>query len=787
MKKTLFFSSLFAGFMIILISIYGFFLLRYRPGLPSEIELQSLKKIDNFEIEKVKDIEFILSQKAVDEESVFYLEFNDKTEIKVAKFVPYYSQTPFPLIYLLIGVFCLAIGILVFFLRSEDAKARIFYWVSLAFSSSLIISGGFYCLRGHWFSYLPGILFNFFYPLSPALLLHFSLSFSKSKVKINRLFIYGPALIFSGILEGLFLHSSMNSSIETHRIYQSIFYVFRCYLISYVLLTILNLIVRYKKSALEEEQAQIKWIFYGLFVGLGPFILLYQLPEVLRINPFISEDFSSVFFVFIPVALAFSIIKFKLMNVELVINRSLVYFILTIFIASFYLFSVRLLYGLFSKFFYIEETAVTLISAIAAAVAFHPARKKIQDFVDKSFFRISYDYRKSILTFNERAQKMVNQDQLVDFFLLKIEKVLPLEQIGLSVYSESTGKPKLIIARNGNKDLDSLTSLIRSSGRILAKKRAVRTEENIEFSKESILEQNELEMVLPLSFRLTALTGFLSLGKKKSGERFSRDDIELLATMTGELTLNLERIRLQEEVIYERAEKEKLDELNRLKTEFVSKVSHELRTPMSSIRGLAEVLQAGKIKEKTKREELLDLVASESSRLSRFLHNILDFGKIERQIKTYNFQEAEIQSIVKEVVELFKQRLESEGFVLKTHLAENPVILKIDQDSVKQALTNLIDNAIKYSAKEREIDILLIEKEKQVEVQVKDKGIGIPPEEQKKIFEGFYRHPEASRHNPEGVGLGLKITRYIMEAHNGEIKVESQSNKGSTFSLIFPK
>jgi len=83
--------------------------------------------------------------------------------------------------------------------------------------------------------------------------------------------------------------------------------------------------------------------------------------------------------------------------------------------------------------------------------------------------------------------------------------------------------------------------------------------------------------------------------------------------------------------------------------------------------------------------------------------------------------------------------------------------------------------------------IQVVEKEKQVEIQVKDKGLGIPPKEKKKIFEGFYRHAEASRHSPKGVGLGLKIVKHIMEAHKGEVKVESQPSKGSTFSLIFPK
>ncbi|MBA7693535.1 Alkaline phosphatase synthesis sensor protein PhoR [subsurface metagenome] len=296
-----------------------------------------------------------------------------------------------------------------------------------------------------------------------------------------------------------------------------------------------------------------------------------------------------------------------------------------------------------------------------------------------------------------------------------------------------------------------------------------------------------MELIIPLSFRTADLAGYLSLGKKKSGERYTRDDLELLLTMARELALNLERIRLQEEVFEERAEREKLDELNRLKTEFISTVSHELRTPMSSIRGLAEVLQAGKIKDKAKQDELISLVVDESGRLSRFLHNILDFGKIERQAKTYNFQNAEIQSIVRETVKLFLYKLESDGFVLQTNLPENPLLLEIDKDAVKQALTNLIDNAIKYSSDEKDIVIQVLEKEKQVEIQVKDKGLGIPSKEREKIFEGFYRHAEASRHNPKGTGLGLKIVKHIMEAHKGEVKVVSQPSKGSTFSLIFPK
>jgi signal transduction histidine kinase len=131
--------------------------------------------------------------------------------------------------------------------------------------------------------------------------------------------------------------------------------------------------------------------------------------------------------------------------------------------------------------------------------------------------------------------------------------------------------------------------------------------------------------------------------------------------------------------------------------------------------------------------------------------------------------------------------LETAGFSLRTDLPDEPLFLEIDQDAIRQALTNLVDNAIKYSSNDREILVSLLEKGNKIEIQVKDKGIGIPDGEKGKIFEGFYRHHEASQHNPKGVGLGLKMVKYIMDAHKGEIKVESQPNKGSTFILVFSK
>jgi len=791
MKKFSYICSLIAGFFIFLLSLYGFFLLQKRAGLPVEIrqalEEQRLIQIEDIKIEKKIDTEFILSRRSAGESLTFYVEENGKVKKIQGGLIAYYSQYPFPIIYLVIGCFCVIMAFVVFFLRPEELRARLFYWCALVFSFASIINGGFYCLREAWPSYIPGILHNVFYPLSLALLLHFSLTFVRLKVKALYFLIYLPTALIVIAWEYTFLKAGLSSSIEVFRQYQSVVFIHRFYVIFYVLLIFFVFFLGYKKSYLEEQKAQIKWILYGLIFGVGPFILLYQAPRILINRTLISEELSGVFFAFLPVAFTFSIIKFKLMNIELIINRSVVYAILTIFTVSIYLLSIQVIQTLFSKSLPIQQEVVTVIAALAVAVAFHPARKKIQDFVDKSFFRLSYDYRKSILSFNERAHRMAHTDHLVNFFLTKVNKTIPLEYVGFFVCSSRTAEPEIFLEIGGHKALDTFKSKILGRDQIFGRRRSVQTELGIDFSAESWMEENNLEMVLPVPFRSMELFGFLVLGKKKSGAKYSRDDIELLLTMTETLALNLERIRLLEEVVYERAEKEKFDELNRLKTEFISNVSHEIRTPMSSIQSMSEILQQKKIKDREKQDELLNLMTDECGRLSRFLHNILDYGKIEQKVKAYTFQETDVCLVVEQVLKMFSYKLRSLRFVLKKHLPHKSVLINIDPDSIKQALTNLIDNAIKYSSDKREISVRIVEKSDEVNIQVQDKGIGIPEEEQKLIFNGFHRMSEAQRLAPKGVGLGLKIVKHIMEAHGGEIHVQSKRGEGSTFVLVFPR
>jgi len=744
--KRAFIFSILTGIIILILSLYGHDLLKRRSGLPEEIDRKILVRIDETEIRTDRDEEFALALKRPGESADFVLKTPAGTvDKKTLPFVRYYAHTVFPLIYLLIGLACISIGLIAFILRPHDPKARIYYWLSLAFGSAMTISGEFYCLGRAWTTFLPGVLFIWGYALTAPLLLAFSLAFGGSARRVRNLPIFLPAVVIAGAQTAAYLYAFLAPSIAVFRAYNSAYVFFRIYFFLYAALSIVFLVRAARRNTDRETRAQIQWIFFGLIAGMLPFLFLYQVPTILGLAPLIPEEISVVFFLGIPITFFVAIVKYKLMHIELVINRSLVYSILTIFTVGIYMAFIELTQRLLSGGLGVRRFAVSAVGVLLAAIVFHPAQQRIQQIIDKAFFRQSYDYRKAFVDFNEKARGLFDRDALLECFQREVLRVLPLESLRIGPLAEEPVSPG------------------------------------------GPLPGREGDFLLPLTIEPGRGPEHLSFGRKKAGSPYTPEDRELLRLMSGELQVNLDRIRLQEEVITERASREKLDELNRLKTEFVSTVSHELRTPLASLQSLAELLQSGKVKDRDQADKYFDLMAAESSRLSRFLHNVLDYGKIEQGLKTYHFRPAILQDILRESADVFRPLLEKRGFRFELKLPRDPVRLDVDADAVEQAVINLIDNAMKYSGREKFVAVELVTGDRTWNVHVRDRGLGIPAADKDRIFETFFRSAQADRLCPEGAGLGLKIIRHIMDAHGGDIEVESKEGEGSTFTLTFPK
>lgn len=190
------------------------------------------------------------------------------------------------------------------------------------------------------------------------------------------------------------------------------------------------------------------------------------------------------------------------------------------------------------------------------------------------------------------------------------------------------------------------------------------------------------------------------------------------------------------------------------KSAFVSNVSHELKTPLALIRLFAETLQSGRVKNLEKIREYYRIITTETVRLTHLINNILDFSAIEAERKEYNFAPEDLAEIVSEVVQNYSYSLENAGFTVKTNYETDLPRVQIDWDATSQAVLNLLNNATKYSADEKHIEISVDQRGANIAVEVTDHGIGIAPNEQTKIFGNFYRVSGASDiHNVKGSGL----------------------------------
>lgn len=227
-------------------------------------------------------------------------------------------------------------------------------------------------------------------------------------------------------------------------------------------------------------------------------------------------------------------------------------------------------------------------------------------------------------------------------------------------------------------------------------------------------------------------------------------------------------------------------EAARVKTDFAANVSHELRSPITQIRLKGEALQLDLVYDDEDRQAHYDAIVRESERLSRLVDNVLDFAAIERGAKKYTFRPEDLTSLIYYAVDTHRGTLESQGMALEVDVPDDLPVVWMDREAISQVLTNLLSNASKYGSDGDWLGVSARVDGPHVVVRVADRGMGISPEDQDKVFEDFFRSSDPAVRRRKGTGIGLTIVRYIVEAHGGTIKVESTPGQGATFVIHLP-
>jgi len=271
--------------------------------------------------------------------------------------------------------------------------------------------------------------------------------------------------------------------------------------------------------------------------------------------------------------------------------------------------------------------------------------------------------------------------------------------------------------------------------------------------------------------------------------------------------------------------------LSQMKSDFVASASHELRAPIASVRLLAESLDRGKVQDESRRAEYFRLIVQECRRLSALIENVLDFSRIDQGRKQYEFEATDLAALVAHTVKVMAPYAAERQVALELSAQGEPAPVEADGKALQQALVNLIDNAIKHSPPGQTVTVGLEFAYDQptqvppaaalppipnpnpnlnppptasetnqevapaqgqqilpvtVRLWVEDRGQGIAPADQRRIFEPFYRRGSELRRETQGIGIGLSIVQHVAEAHGGHVNVESTVGKGSRFTIVLP-
>ena len=275
--------------------------------------------------------------------------------------------------------------------------------------------------------------------------------------------------------------------------------------------------------------------------------------------------------------------------------------------------------------------------------------------------------------------------------------------------------------------------------------------------------------------------GMVSLVRREANS-FKEQELELVGLLGRLVASAVQNIRAYEA---ERSTVEELRRLSALRADFVSLVSHELRAPMASIVGSAETLRQ-RWRELTpeQRDSFLALIGSETERLSGLVGDVLDTSRIEAGTFTYRFADVDLGALVRDSVAGISLAQDEVSVSAEVHGELPPV--RGDRDRLQQVLTNLLDNAVKFSPAGEEVLVSAYRQDSRVRIEVVDRGPGVPPDQQRLIFEKFGRGKIAGSPGKPGTGLGLFIARSIAEAHGGTLEISSARGPGATFTLSLP-
>jgi signal transduction histidine kinase len=519
-------------------------------------------------------------------------------------------------------------------------------------------------------------------------------------------------------------------------------------------------IINYFRAASVKTRQQMKIVLIGCLAALVPFLILYIFPEAIWRRVIIPHELSILFIVFIPLAMGYAVVTRRILDIDFFVRRGLVYTLVTIVMAVILSAGIFTVLALHDTFGAPEEIFLALALAAIATALFGPVKNQIEKLVDKLLYKDRYDYRKIVQTL---SASLLSAKDFTDASRLIVGTLVQSLNLagGCLLICSQAGSYEISVAQGtfaGKKEQKKLLDLVS------------RRDHNNEFPSSVSSEEPDIRYIIPL-VAADKEVGILCLSKKLSRQDFSTADMYLLQGLASVAAVSLRSAMLIKDVS--------------IRDTFVSIASHELRTPLTSIMGYAEILLKRNPPDDI-REQWLQNIIQSGQQLTDMVDDLLNVTRIQSGKLKIKLEQIDLSDVFDERLDIIRESTDKHEITADIESGLN--IVRADREKLGQVVGNLLSNAVKYSPEGGHVTLRAYkDSEKSCAViTVSDEGIGIGPEDKDSLFTTFHRIQRSETQGIKGSGLGLYIAKEWIEAMNGEIWLESELDKGSTFYISIP-
>jgi signal transduction histidine kinase len=631
-------------------------------------------------------------------------------------------------------------------------------------------------------------------------LLYFSFAFPGKYFKAKRItliYFLIPAIVLIGFTGSPLLIESVSiKDFGADVVAGPVYGAFFVYILVYLCATMINFfkILRHSKGA---EKNQVYFIITGV-LSSGLLIVLTNI--ILVILGVSSLGYlgppSSLIFISLT---TYAIVRHRLFNIRAVVARSVAYVLTIALVGTVYGFTAfRLITVFLQNTSAVFQQSVYTILAIVLAFTFQPIKRFFEKVSNKIFYKDRYDPQKLVNDIGRIVASEIDLDKMTKAVLVELTDKMKIARAEIVIFGE-----KQLFYENDVFNIDGnkiSESELRKLGRVIQI-----ADDMADGDKKKLMQSYGIAVSIALRTKEKFL-GYLLLAEKKSGDIYNNEDIATLQIIANELSVAIQNSlsykeiqqfsetlakKVRQRTAQLRHANDQLKELDRAKDEFISMASHQLRTPLTTIKGYVSMLDEGDFGKLNKQQkECVELALDSSNRMARLIDDLLNVSRMEAGKFFIDAQKIDLNTIVPQEIDQLRSLAQSKNVDLHYIPPKEPVpIMNLDENKTRQVIMNLVDNAIHYSAPPKgggKVEVRLERDGEDIVYVVRDNGIGVPKDQQGKLFTKMFRAKNAQEVRPDGTGLGLYLVKRVVEDQGGKLIFESTPGKGSVFGFRMP-